>query len=92
MVCCLSVGRCFGVVPHHTPDHMVTLAWRTRPHNIRTQIHELTCEACHVHNPKGFGANDGIFLGIDLWSISTLYITFRFDICMEHLDIYQMHF
>ena len=70
------------------PDHMVTLAWHTRPHKIRSQIHELTCEACR----RGFGANDGIFLGMDLWSISPLYITFRFDTCMEHLDICLMHF
>ena len=31
--------------------------------------------------------NDGIFLGIDLWSISPLYTTFRFDTCMDHLNI-----
>ena len=69
------------------PDHMVTLAWHTRPHKIRSQIHELTCEACHVHNRRGFGANDGIFLGMDLWSISPLYITFRFDTFLRaHLD------
>ena len=92
MVCCLDVGICFGVVPHHMPDHGVTLAWHTRPHKIRSQIHELTCEACHVHNRMGFGANDGIFLGMDLWSISPLYTTFRFDTCMEHLDICRMHF
>ena len=72
MVCCLYVGICFGVVPHHMPDHVVTLAWHTRPHKIRSQIHELTCEACHVHNRKGFGANDGIFLGMDLYLV---YIT-----------------
>ena len=92
MVCCLYVGICFGVVPQHMPDHMVTLAWHTRPHKIRCQIHEMTCEACPVHNLKGFGTNDGIFLGMDLWSISSLYITLRFDICMEHLDICHMHF
>ena len=56
------------------------------------KIHELTCEACHVHNRRGFGANDGIFLGKDIWSISPLYITFRFDTCMEHLNICRMHF
>ena len=74
------------------PDHVVTLAWHTRPHKNRSQIHELTCEACHVHNCRGFGGNDGIFLGIDPWSISPLYATSRFDICMEHLDICRMHF
>ena len=57
MVCCLYVGICFGVVRHHMPDQVVTLAWHTRPHKIRSQIHELTCEACHVHNRRGFGAN-----------------------------------
>ena len=92
MVCCLYVGKCFSVLPHHMPHHMVTLAWHTRPHKIRSQIHELTCEACHVHNLRSFGANDGTFLGMDLWSISPLYSTLRFDICMEHLDICRMHF
>ena len=38
------------------------------------------------------GANVGIFLGIDLWVISPLYITFRFDTCMEHLNTCRMHF
>ena len=46
----------------------------------------------HVHNRRGFGANDGIFLGMDLWSISPLYTTFRFDTCIEHLNICRMHF
>ena len=59
---------------------------------MRSQIHELTCEACHVHNWRGFGANDGIYLGMHLRSILPLYITLRFDTCMEHLDICRMHF
>ena len=92
MVCCLYVGICFGVVPHHMPDHVITLAWHTRSDKIKSQIHELTCEACHVHNRRGFGANDEIFLGINLWCISPWYITSRFDTCMEHLDISCMHF
>ena len=92
MVCCLYVGICFGVVPHHTPDHVVTLAWHTRPHKIGSQTHELTCEAWHVHNRRSFGANDGIFLGMDIWSISPLHITLRFDTYMEHMNICHMHF
>ena len=40
----------------------------------------------------GLGANVGIFLDIDLWSVSPLYITLRFDTCMEHLIICRMHF
>ena len=92
MVCCLYVGICFGVLPHDMPDHVVTLAWHTRPQKIRSQIHELICEACHAHNRKDFEANDGIFLGMDLSSISPLYITFRFDTCMEHFNFCRMHF
>ena len=92
MVCCLYVGICFGVVPHHMPDHMVTLAWHTRPHNIRSHIRELICEAWHVYIRRGLGANVWIFFGMDLWSISPLYITFRFDTCPEHLNICRMHF
>ena len=91
MVCCLYVGKYFDVVPHHMPDHVVTLAWHTRPHKIRCQTHELTCEACHVQNPRGFGANDGAFLGMDFWSISPLCFTIRFDTCLEHLNICRMH-
>ena len=49
MVCCLYVGKCFSVVPHHMRDHMVTLAWQTRPHKIRSQIYKFTCEAFHVY-------------------------------------------
>ena len=92
MVCGLYVGICFGVVPHHMPDHVVTLGWHTRPHKIWSQIHELTWEACHVHNRRGFGANDGIFLGMELQSVKPLYLTSRFDTCMEHLNICRMHF
>ena len=92
MVCCSNVGICFGVAPHHMPDHMVTLALHTRPHKIRSQIHELTGEAWHVYIRRGLGANDGIFLGMNPWSISPLYITFRFDTCMKHLNICRMHF
>ena len=92
MVCCFSVGICFSVAPHNMPDHVVTLAWYTRPHKIRSQIHELTYEAWHVYIWRGLGAHSGIFLGMGLWSISALYITLRFDTCMEHLNICRMHF
>ena len=92
MVCCLNVGICFGVAPHHMPDHVVTLAWHTSPHEIKSQIRELTCEAWHVYIWRGLGANVGIFLGIDLWSISPLYSTFLFDTCMEHWNACRMHF
>ena len=92
MVCCLYVGICFGVALHHMPDHVVTLAWHTRPHKIRSQIRELNCEAWHVYIRRGLEANVGIFLGMDLRSISPLYITFRYDTCMEYLNICRMHF
>ena len=92
MVCCLNVGICFSVAPHHMPDHVVTLAWHTRPYKSRSQDRELTCEAGHVDIRRGLGANVLIFLGMDIWSISPLYITFRFDTCMEHLSICRMHF
>ena len=92
MVCCSYVGMCFGVAPHHMSDYVVTLAWHTRPHKTRSQIRELTCEAWHVYIRRDLRANVGIFLGMDLWSISPLYITFRFDTGMEHLNICRMHF
>ena len=92
MVYCLYVGICFSVAPHHMPDHVVTLAWHTWPHNIRSQIRELTCEAWHVYIRRDLGANVRILLGMDSWSISPLYITLRFDTCMEHMNIWRMHF
>ena len=92
MVCCLYVGICFGVAPHHNLGHVVTLAWHTKAHNIRSQIRELTCEAWHVYIWRGLGVNVGICLGINLWSISGLYITLGLDTCMEHLNICCMHF
>ena len=81
MVCCLYVGKCLRVVPHHMLDH-----------KIASQIRELTCEAWHVYIRRGLGVNVGILLGMDFWSISSLYITFRFDTCMEHLNICCMFF
>ena len=92
MVCCPYAGICSGVAPHHMPDHVVILAWHTRPHKIESQIRELTCEALHAYIRRGLGAHDRIFLGIDFWSISPLYITFRLDTCMEHLNTCCMHF
>ena len=92
MVCCLYFGICFGVAPHHMPDHVITLAWHTGPHKIWSQICELTFEAWYVYIWRGLGANVGIFLGMDIWSISPLYITLRFYTCMEHLIICRMHF
>ena len=52
----------------------------------------LCAQLVGVHIWRGLGGNDGKFLGIDLWSISPSYTTFRFDTCMEHLDICRMHF
>ena len=92
MVCCLYVGICFGVVPHHMLDHAVALAWHMRPHETGCQTHELTCEAWHVYIWRSLRANVGIFLGMDLQSISPLYITLWFDTCMEHLNTCCMHF
>ena len=59
---------------------------------MRSQMRELTCEAWHVYVRRGLGTNVGIFLDMDLLSISPLYITFRVDTCMEHLNICRMHF
>ena len=74
------------------PDHVVTLAWHTRPLKIRSQIRELTCEAWHVYIRRGLRANVVIFLGMDLWFLSPLYFTFRFDTCMEHLNTCCVYF
>ena len=89
---CPEICELWYVAPHHMPDHVVTLAWHTRPHKIRSQIRELTCEAWHVYIRRGLGANVGIFLGMDIWPISPLYITLRFDTHMEHLNTCRMHF
>ena len=92
MVCCLYVDGCFGVAPHHMPDHVVTLAWHSGPHKIKSQVRELTCEAWHGYIQRGLGVNVGTFLGINLWPESPFYLTFRFDTCMEHLNNCRMHF
>ena len=76
MVCCLYVGKCFGVASHHMPDHVVTLAWRMRPHKITSQIHELSCEAWHVYIRRSLGANVGIFLGMNRLVYITLVYYF----------------
>ena len=77
MVCCLYVGVCFGVAPHRMPNHVVTLAWHTRPHKVGSQIRELTCGAWHVYIRRGFGANVEIFLGKELLVYISLVYYFR---------------
>ena len=49
-------------------------------------------QTLNLYIRRGLRANVGIFLGMDLRSISRMYITFRFDTCMEHLNICRMHF
>ena len=87
LLICWHMLQCYT-----SPYAVVTLAWHTGPHKIRSQICELTCEAWHVYIRRGLGANVGIFLGRDLTFISPLYITLRFDTCVEHLNICRMQF
>ena len=96
MVCCLCVGTCFSVKHHIMPDLMFLLAWRMRLYKMGTQNRGFTCEVCHSGNRRGFRANDGVFLGIDLqslqpriqrsdsihaWSIGIIIISILVDIC-----------
>ena len=72
MVCYSYVGICFGVEHHHMPDRVLHLAWRTRDYKNWSENHGLTWAVCGAHNRRSFEGKVGIYMGIDLWSLSSM--------------------
>ena len=86
MVCCSYVGICFGVEQHHMPDRVLHLAWRTKDCKIWSQDHGLTWAVRGAHIRRDFEANMGMYMGIGLWSLSSMNIRLGFYACFELSD------
>ena len=86
MVCCSYVGMCFGVEHHHMPDRVLHLAWCTKDYKNWSQDHGLTWAVRGAHIRRGFESKVGMYMGIDLWSISSMNIRLRFHACFEPSD------
>ena len=71
---------------------MLALACRMKLYKMVTQNQRYTCEVCHSQNQKSLGANDGVFLGIDLRSLQPLNTTIRFGRCLEHWGNHYIRF
>ena len=86
MVCCSYVGICFGVEHHHMPDRVLHLAWRTKDHKNWSQDHGLTWAVRGAHIRRGFEGKMGMYMGIGLWSLSSMNSRLRFHACLEPSD------
>ena len=86
MVCCSYVGICFGVEHHHMPDRVLHLAWRTKDYKNWSQDHGLTWAVRGAHIRRGFEGKVGMYMGIGLWSLSSMNIRLRFHVCLEPSD------
>ena len=86
MVSCSYVGIWGGVEHHHMPDRVLHLAWRTKDHKNWSQDHGLTLAVHGAHIRRGFAGKVGMFMGIDLWSLSSMNTRLRFHAYFEPLD------
>ena len=86
MVCCSYVGICFGVEHHHMPDRVLHLAWRTKDFKNWSQDHGLTWAVRGAHIRKSFEGKMGMYMGIGLWSLSSMNSRLRFHACLEPSD------
>ena len=86
MVCCSNVGICFGVEHHHMPDCVLHFAWRTKDYKNWSQDHWLTWAVRGAHIRRGFEGRVGMYMGIDLWSLSSMNTELQFHACFEPSD------
>ena len=86
MVCCSYIGICFGAEYHHMPDHVLHLAWRTKDHKNCSQDDGVTWVVRGAHIRRGFEVKVGRFMGIDLWSPSSMKTRLRFHAYFEPSD------
>ena len=86
MECCSYVGICFGVEHHHMPDHVLSLALRKKYNKNWSQDDGLTWVVTGAHIRNGFEGRVGMYMGIDLWSPSSMNTRLRFHACFEPSD------
>ena len=65
------------------PDRVLHLAWRTKNWS---QDHGLTWVVRGAHIQRGFESTAGMFMGIDLWSLSSMNTRLRFHAYSEPSD------
>ena len=68
------------------PDRVLHLAWRTKDYKIRSQDHGLPWAVRGAHIRRGFEGKVGTYMGIDLWSLSSMNTRLRFHAYFEPWD------
>ena len=68
------------------PDHVLHSALRTKDHKNWSQDHGLTWAVRGAHIRRGFEGKVGMYMGIDLSSLSSMNTRFRFHECFEPSD------
>ena len=68
------------------PDRVLHLAWRTKDYKIWSQDYGLTGAVRGAHIRRGSESKVGIYMGIDLWSLSSMSTKLRFHACFEPSD------
>ena len=67
-------------------ERLLHLAWRTKDYKNWSQDHGLTWAVRGAHIRRGFEGKVGMYMGIDLWSPSSMNTRLRFHACFEPSD------
>ena len=62
------------------PDRVLHLAWRTKDYKNWSQDNGMTWAVRGAHIRGGFEGKVGMYMGIDLWSLSSMNTRLRFHI------------
>ena len=68
------------------PDSVLHLAWRTKAYKNWSEDHGLTWAVRGAHIRMRFEGKVGMYMGIDLWSLSPMNTRLRFHACFEPSD------
>ena len=68
------------------PDRVLDLPWRTQDYKNSSQDHGLTWAVRGAHIRRGFEGKVGRYMGIDLWSLSSMNTRLRFHACFQPSD------
>ena len=69
-----------------TSNRVLHLAWRTKDHKIWSQDHGPTWAVRGAHIRRGFEGKVGMYMGMGLWSISSMNSRLRIHACSEPSD------
>ena len=67
-------------------DCVLHLAWRTKDYKNWFQDHGLTWAVRGAHIRRGLEGKVGVYMSIDLWSISSVNIRLPIHACFEPSD------